>query len=351
MRKRSRGQSLVIAPREERLEARQTPLAMTWRRALEAWMLKLQSEQTRATYASAVRAFFETPGAPDLAALDLDALDAYGGALRLRGGKDASPAVKLAPATVNVKLAALRSFLRFCRRRGWLPPTLDEISIADALESVRAKVQRPYQIVERTELEAMLEAASADGYEAARSLALVALGLGAGLRVAELVALDVGDLASDATGCYVDVRLGKGSKDRQVPVSDDVYAMVAAYLAETGRATYRSADRGTPLFLSRKQARGAGRLSTRQARRIVEACAQRAGLLERKRITPHGLRHSYAIDLLTGDPEQGRAPAPLPAVSKLLGHSSVAVTGRYLEHFERRDLTAYAPTLRRERAG
>jgi len=49
MRKRSRGQSLVIAPREERLEARQTPLAMTWRRALEAWMLKLQSEQTRAT--------------------------------------------------------------------------------------------------------------------------------------------------------------------------------------------------------------------------------------------------------------------------------------------------------------
>jgi integrase len=66
----------------------------------------------------------------------------------------------------------------------------------------------------------------------------------------------------------------------------------------------------------------------------------------RKRITPHSLRHSYALDLLAGDPETGRAPAPLPAVSKLLGHSDPKTTMRYLAHFERRDLTTYAPTLR-----
>jgi integrase len=54
-------------------------------------------------------------------------------------------------------------------------------------------------------------------------------------------------------------------------------------------------------------------------------------------VLPHRLRHSYAFDLLAGDPEAGRAPAPLPVISKPLRHRSVAVTGRYLTHFERRD--------------
>lgn len=159
--------------------------------------------------------------------------------------------------------------------------------------------------------------------------------------------LDVGDLASDATGCYVDVRSGKGNKQRQVPIAQDAYELVAAYLAATNRAVHRTADRGMPLFLSWKCRAGSGRLTTRQARRITVGWAERAGLAERKRITPHTLRHSYAINVLGGNPEQGRTGAPLPTVSKLLGHASVAVTGRYLSHFERRDLGAFAPSLRR----
>jgi integrase len=84
----------------------------------------------------------------------------------------------------------------------------------------------------------------------------------------------------------------------------------------------------------------------------VAAAAQRAGLLDAgRRITPHALRHSYALRLLLGDAEAGQEGAPLPAVSKLLGHSSVAVTGRYLDHFERRDLARYAPVLRRDGKG
>ncbi len=323
---------------------------MTWERALDAWRLKLQSETTRATYASAVRAFFATPGAPDLAALHLETLDAYSGALRLRVGKDAPPATRLAPATVNLKLAGLRSFLAFCRRRGWLSPLLTGEAIADGLAGVRSYTQRPYQIVEgASEREALLDAAAADAYDPARALALIALALGAGLRIAELCALDVGDLANDATGCYVDVRNGKGGKDRQVPIAQDVYEVVAAYLAASDRAVHRTADRATPLFLSRKSRTRNGRLTTRQARRTMMACVHRAGLDARKRITPHGLRHSYALQVLAGDPAQGIAAAPLPAVSKLLGHSSVAVTGRYLAHFERKELSAYAPSLRRGR--
>jgi integrase len=322
---------------------------MTWERALEAWRLKLQSDATRTTYASAVRRFFTTPGAPDLAALDIDALDAYAGAQRLHASKDAPPAERLAPATVNLRLAALRSFLGFCRRRGWLTPGLGAEQISDALEGLRARVQRPYQVVEGDEVSDLLDAAAADAYDPARAVALLALGLGAGLRVAELVALDVGDLAtSSGVGCYVDARAGKGRKDRQVPISQDVYELVLAYLTATDRAVHRTADRGTPVFLSRKCLSGDGRLTTRQARRIVAAIAGRAGIAAKgKRITPHALRHSYALRVLLGDLEAGQAPAPLPAVSMLLGHSSVAVTGRYLAHFEQQKLAAFAPALRR----
>lgn len=321
---------------------------VTWEIALEQWRLKLQSETTRATYCGQVRYFFSFRGTPQ-AVNDLypALLDAYAGTLRMRAEKNAPPAERLAPATVNLKLAALRSFLNFCRKRGWLSPLMTSEAIADALEDIHAQVQRPYQIVEGDEQADLLDAAAADRYDAPRALALVGMALGTGLRIAELVALDVGDLASDATGVYVDVRDGKGRKQRQVPISQDVYELAGAYLTATGRAVHRTADRGTPLFLSRKQRAGSGRLTTRQARRVIVACAERAGLAARKRITPHALRHSYAIDVLGGDSATGRAGAPLPAVSKLLGHASVAVTGRYLNHFERRDLGAFAPSLRR----
>jgi len=348
----------VIVRPVEIASALDSPAAgpVTWGRALLAWRGKLQSAQTRATYTSAVRQFCMTPGVPDLHALDVDRLDAFAWVLRARAESIAPPVERLAPSTVNLKLAALRSFLGFARRRGWLSPLLGGEQIADALEGVRATVQRPHQIIEGDELPRMLDAAAADGYDAPRALALVGLALGAGLRVAELCALSVGDLANDATGCYVDVRAGKGHKQRQVPISQDVYELVSAYLSMTSRAIHRTADRSTPLFLSRKSraprsdGSPTGQLTTRQARRIIVTVAQRAGVSAHKRITPHALRHSYAIDLLACDEATGRPSAPLPIVSAMLGHSSIAVTGRYLRHFERRDQAKYAPTLRRPAA-
>lgn len=328
--------------------------SITWQQALCAWEVGLQSAATRATYTGQVRAFFGTVGVPALDALDFGTLYAYAGSLRLRASSSDPHLLRLAPATVNLKLAALRSFLHFCTDHEWIPPALTADKIARALERMHAQVQRPYQIVESgDELEALLEAAEFAPYDAPRARALVALALGAGLRIAELVALDVGDLANDATSCYVDVRDGKGHKQRQVPISPDVYELVTSYLDSTGRAVHRTADRAAPLFLAHGN-RGITRLTTRQARRVIVALARQAGLrapsLSRKRITPHGLRHSYAIALLAGDRERGREGAPLPAVSKLMGHSSVAVTGRYLAHFERGELARFAPTLRRDRS-
>lgn len=325
---------------------------MTWERALDQWALHLRSAKTRATYLSHVHDFLKH--APHLigpADVTFDLLDAYAGALAYRAEKESDPTKRLAPATVNLKIAALRSFLQFARRRKWLAPDLTGELISDALIGIKAYVQRPYQIVEGEEIGRLLDAA-AEASNPARALALVALGLGSGLRLAELCALQVGDLATDATSCYVDVRQGKGHKDRQVPIAEDVYAFVLAYLAATGRAVWTTADRATPLFLSRNRHNGNnGALSERQAQVIVEDCARRAGLLARgKRITPHALRHSYAIDVLKGDTASGRSGAPLPAVSKLLGHSSVAVTGKYVTHFERGELAEYAPRLRRTTA-
>ena len=338
--------ALVPSAASETAVAGPSP-ALTWERALDAWQVKLQSATTRATYSSAVRAFWRVPGVPDLAALDVEILDAYAGALRLRADKDTPPAQRLAPATVNLKLAALRSFLGFCRRRGWLSPALTGEAIADALQGVRAYVEKPYDIIKGDELGALLDGAAAEAYDPTRALALVALALGAGLRVAELCALDVGDVRHDDTGCFITVREGKGWKDRVVPIAPDVYDVVARYVTDTGRRMRHTADLTTPLLLSRNCLSGSGRLTTRQARRVIVAAAARAGLDPHKRITPHALRHSYALDLLEGDPETGRERAPLPVVSAMLGHSSIAVTGRYLKHFERRDQARYAPALRR----
>lgn len=75
--------------------------------------------------------------------------------------------------------------------------------------------------------------------------------------------------------------------------------------------------------------------------------ASRAGFTATGRhLTPHALQHSYAIGVLAVDPECGVPPAPVPAVAALLGHSSIAVTGRYLKHFARRDLARFAPCLK-----
>ncbi len=322
-----------------------------WQEALERWRLSLagRSAATAATYASAVKVFFQTPGAPDLAGITIEHLDAYASAQGLKAGKNAPGAERIAPATVNIRLAALKAFLLWCLNRDMLPGHLSKERIKDALRGITTRVQRPYQVLEAEELPAMLQAAEADKTDGARCLALVALGLGAGLRVSELCALNVGSIAIDKRGAYVDVQQGKGRKDRQVPIDESVYLLVAAYLEQTGRSIHRAADRDMPLFLTRKSKSSAGRLCTRHARRIIEACAERAGLQGEKHITPHGLRHSYAFNLLLGSKEEGREGAPATAVANMLGHADLRHVMRYTDHLERQKLAVYAPSLRRAR--
>jgi integrase/recombinase XerC len=146
--------------------------------------------------------------------------------------------------------------------------------------------------------------------QAARDVALFALLYGAGLRIAEALALNLGDAPLPGGEAALRV-LGKGAKPRLVPVLPAVREAIAAYLAARGPGAS-----GDPLFVG---ARG-GRLDPAVAQRALREFRRLAGLPEHA--TPHALRHSFATHLLGGG-------ADLRAIQELLGHASLSTTQRY----------------------
>jgi integrase/recombinase XerD len=168
-----------------------------------------------------------------------------------------------------------------------------------------------------------------------RDRALVGVLLGAGLRAAELVALDVSDVDEDTDGELVlHVRQGKGRRDRDVPVRRDVAKSLRAYLADTDRRLGASG----PLFLSHDRARkGGGRLSARAVGYLVARLVEQAGV-DAKRVSPHSLRHTFAIRSLKNG-------GNVVAVQKLLGHASIQTTTRYTDHLEVSELRSAIPDL------
>lgn len=148
-----------------------------------------------------------------------------------------------------------------------------------------------------------------DGALAQRDTALFALLYGCGLRLAEALALTIRDAPRPGGG---PLRvLGKGRKQREVPVLEAVRAPIAAWLA-----VHPDPAPGAPLFVG---ARGK-RLNPRIAQRAIEAFRQLNGLPDHA--TPHALRHSFATHLLA-------AGADLRSIQELLGHASLSTTQRY----------------------
>jgi integrase/recombinase XerD len=169
---------------------------------------------------------------------------------------------------------------------------------------------------------ALIEAAGASGPDAGSAElgdgALVELLYGTGARVSEVVALDVDDVTRLLGDATAGLRLlGKGGKERVVPVGSHARAALDAWLVRGRPALAAKSRRGTPaLFLN---ARGE-RLSRQSAFNRVRALAARAGL--KRDISPHTLRHSYATHLIDGG-------ADVRTVQELLGHASVATTQIY----------------------
>ena len=342
-----------------------------WERALDAWMDHLDSEATRRAYAATLRLLFTTPGMVGFIEEVTPALlSAWRGALARRASLPPGSAARIAPATVNRHLAAARAFFSFWRGLGHVRFHADEQALA--LKPLTSRVERPYQVLEPAEIGAMLWAARQTGRRTTlgvltservartpwlriyrgedrqlvqRDVAILKVALATGLRVSELAALDVSDLTQMGGAWWIAVRSGKGRKSRQVGLSPDDAAEVLAYIAATGRRFAATADRATPLWLSRRN----GRLSARHVRRLIDSMADlaqaRGKIAPGKQISPHALRHTLAIALLRGDPDAGRRKASTMEVKAVLGHASLTTTQRYLEHLSREDLADLAPNI------
>ena len=235
--------------------------------------------------------------------------DAEDYVLVLRTGSDGRAA--LSPASAARSVVALRGWHRFL--------ALDGLAPVDAAAELRppAQPRRLPKAIPVDDVARLLDAAGlGDGPVPLRDRALLELVYSTGARISEAVGLDVDDL--DLTPDRAAVRLlGKGGKERVVPVGSYAAQAVDAYLVR-GRPALAGAGRGTPaVFLNTRGAR----LSRQSAWAVLRTAAQRAGL-EAEHLSPHTLRHSFATHLLAGG-------ADVRVVQELLGHASVATTQIY----------------------
>ena len=219
----------------------------------------------------------------------------------------ASAAAKAGPASLGRKLSTLRSFYGFLVREGLAPG-----NPARAVASPRRPKRLP-EVLPEAEVATLVEAPEGDGPAALRDRAMLELLYGSGLRVSELVGLDVDDV--DLAGGLVRVT-GKRSKERIVPFGKRAAEALRRWLAEGRAALAQGVPSGAPLFLN---ARG-GRLGQRSVARRLDRAALAAGLP--RHVHPHVLRHCFATHLLGNG-------ADLRGIQELLGHASLSTTQRY----------------------
>lgn len=227
-------------------------------------------------------------------------------------------------ASIARKLSALRSFFRFLNARGVMSG-----NPARGVASPKRKKALP-RALDADAAAALVEAPGQDGGGRAsegalapgvlRDRAILEVLYGAGLRVSECCALDLDDIDRDRYGegaSLVQVRRGKGGKDRLVPLGRMALEALDRYLAE-GRPALRHPKRGDQdpraLFLNRH----GGRLTPRSVQRQVARWALATG----GEATPHVLRHSFATHLLDGGVD-------LRSIQELLGHASLSSTQIY----------------------
>lgn len=222
-------------------------------------------------------------------------------------GSQYAPGKAYRPSSVARSLAAVRSFHRFLVREG---ETTADPAEGVARPKVPRNLPRPLSV---EEVGALVAAPAEDGNPASlRDRAMLETLYGAGLRISELVGLDVDDVDLDEGSVRP---MGKGSRQRVVPLGRYAVKALSAYLVRGRPSLARSRSRSA-LFLNQR----GGRLSRQGCTNIVKAMARRAGI--RKRVTPHMLRHSFATHLLEGG-------ADVRVVQELLGHASVATTQIY----------------------
>ncbi|MBN1850429.1 MAG: tyrosine recombinase XerC [Deltaproteobacteria bacterium] len=210
--------------------------------------------------------------------------------------------------TIARKLSALRSFFHFLEKND----LVTQNPAADVSTPKQGKYIPTYLPVD--DMFRLLEGPDKEKPLGLRDLAILEVLYSCGIRVAELVGLDLSNIDFDQRLVKV---IGKGKKERMVPIGKQAIQAVKIYLEGTTRLRAKNPPiQEQPLFIN---ARG-GRLSARSVRTIVKRYAKRCGLMPE--ISPHSLRHTFATHLLDGG-------ADLRSVQELLGHVSLSTTQKY----------------------
>jgi integrase/recombinase XerC len=237
--------------------------------------------------------------------LDRGAIRSFLGELHKRGQTRASAARKL---------AATRTFLRYLRREGLIDDDPGAMVVTP-----KRDIRMPAHLSEQ-EMLALIGAASVTTPLGRRDRAILELFYASGLRLSELVGLDLDDVNLSGRMSRV---LGKGGKERLVPFNTSTAKAIRAYLNDRetivrGRGGREGQERRVrhPLFVNYRGGRLTVRSVDRLVRRYVAATSARSG------ISPHALRHSFATHLL----QRG---ADLRAIQELLGHAQLSTTQRY----------------------
>ena len=209
--------------------------------------------------------------------------------------------------TIARKLSAVRSFFRFLLKHGViLDNPLDLILTPKQVKAI--PVYLPVDDIFR-----LLDSIKTDTLAGIRNRAIFETLYSSGIRVSELEGLDV--FSVDFTKCLIRV-VGKGNKERIVPIGKKAVATIKEYRRRLQSEAGIAEEDNGPLFLNKDH----GRLTSRSIARILSKTARECGLLIP--VSPHALRHTYATHMLD-------AGADLRVVQELLGHKSLSTTQKY----------------------
>ncbi|MBW1713933.1 MAG: tyrosine recombinase XerC [Deltaproteobacteria bacterium] len=265
---------------------------------VESFTATFNSAQTRRAYRADVEEFgrfLEEAGIDDLARVDHLTVRSW--LVRLHK--------RLSKASIERKVASLRSFFRYLNQEGLLRANPTSRLLAPRKE------RRAPAFLSVDEAFALLDSAADQGLGPVRDRAILELLYSSGLRVGELTSLDV-DSVDQRLG-LVRVK-GKGGRERVVPVGQQALEKIKKYLKDWAAVRAKSSHKA--LFLNQR----GGRLTDRSVRNILNQTLTRLAAV--RRISPHGLRHSFATHLLDSG-------ADLRAVQEMLGHASLSTTQKY----------------------
>jgi integrase/recombinase XerC len=209
--------------------------------------------------------------------------------------------------TVARKLAAIRSFFRYLKRQGKIA-----VNPGKSVATPRQERRLPKQL-SVDEMAHLVEMPDDSVPLGARDRAILELLYATGVRVSELTSLDFDDLDLNEAVMRV---LGKGRKERMVPVGSKAITAVRQYLRKRGDLEPRAGSGKEALFLNFRGTR----LNVRSVRRIVNRYIHECAIT--RKVSPHTLRHSFATHLLD-------AGADLRSIQELLGHASLSTTQKY----------------------